>query len=68
MEFRWIDWNRDHIGEHGVHWEEAESVVRHVQPPFPEQIGDDKLLAVGKGHGGACCKLFTFSMGMARFS
>ena len=52
MEFRWIDWNRDHISEHGVHLEEAESVVRQVQPPFPEQIGNDKLLAVGKGHGG----------------
>jgi len=52
MEFRWIDWNRDHISEHGVHWEEAEAVVRQMQPPFPEQIGNDKLLAVGKGRGG----------------
>ena len=51
MEFRWIDWNRNHIGEHGVHWEEAESVVRQAKPPFPEQVGDDKLLAVGQGNG-----------------
>jgi hypothetical protein len=27
MTFRWIDWNRDHIGEHGVNPEEAELVV-----------------------------------------
>jgi len=25
MQFRWIDWNREHIAEHGVSWEEAET-------------------------------------------
>ena len=52
MQFRWIDWNRDHVAEHGVDPDEAEMVVRQVRPPFPEQIGDDKLLVVGRGRGG----------------
>jgi uncharacterized DUF497 family protein len=50
--FRWIDWNRDHIAEHGVDWKEAEMVVRQAAPPFPQQIGDDKLLVRGRGNGG----------------
>jgi uncharacterized DUF497 family protein len=52
MEFRWIDWNRDHIAEHGVDWEEAETIVRQAQPPFPRQIEEDKLLVIGRGRGG----------------
>ena len=52
MEFRWIDWNRDHIAEHGVDSQEAEMIVRQAEPPFPEQIGGDKLLAIGQGRGG----------------
>ena len=52
MDFRWIDWNRDHVAEHGVDPEEAESVVRDARPPFPQQIGDDKLLVMGRGRGG----------------
>ena len=52
MQFRWIDWNRDHVAEHGVDWEEAEMVVRQARPPFPQQIGEDKLLVMGRGRGG----------------
>jgi uncharacterized protein len=52
MPFRWIDWNRDHIAKHGVDPVEAEMVVRQARMPFPEEIGDDKLLVVGKGRGG----------------
>ncbi len=52
MQFRWIDWNRDHIAEHGVDWEEAEMVVRQASPPYPQQVGDDKLLVLGQGRGG----------------
>jgi hypothetical protein len=51
MQFRWIDWNRDHIAEHGVDWQEAERVVRQAESPFPQQIGDDKLLVMGRGDG-----------------
>jgi uncharacterized DUF497 family protein len=52
MQFRWIDWNRDHIAKHGVGQAEAESVIRNASPPFPEQIGNDKLLVHGRGSGG----------------
>ena len=52
MQFRWIEWNRDHIADHGVSWQEAETVVRQARPPFPQQIGDDKLLVRGQGTGG----------------
>ena len=51
-QFRWIDWNRDHVAKHGVHPEEAEMVVRKAQPPFPQQIGEDKLIVMGRGFGG----------------
>jgi uncharacterized DUF497 family protein len=52
MQFRWIDWNRDHIAEHGVDPEEAEMVVRHSSPPFPEEIEDGKWIVKGRGIGG----------------
>jgi uncharacterized DUF497 family protein len=52
MLFRWTDWNRDHVAEHGVDWEEAEMVVQQAKRPFPQQIDDDKLLVIGQGRGG----------------
>jgi uncharacterized protein len=52
MQFRWIDWNRDHIAEHGVEPKEAEMVVRHARPPFPQEIEDDKWIVKGQGSGG----------------
>ncbi len=52
MQFRWIDWNREHIAEHGVEREEAEMVARNAKPPFPRKIGDDKWLVIGRGVGG----------------
>lgn len=35
--FRWIDWNVDHIAEHGVTVEEAEWVVRHPARGYPRK-------------------------------
>ena len=52
MQFRWINWNREHIAEHGVDWQEAEMVIRFAERPYPEQIGDEKLLVIGRGSGG----------------
>jgi uncharacterized DUF497 family protein len=52
MQFRWIDWNRDHIAEHGVEPEEAEMVVRHARSPFPEEIEDDKWIVKGRSIAG----------------
>jgi hypothetical protein len=56
MLFRWMDWNRDHLAEHGVSGDEAEEVIRHARPPFPKQIGNDKLLVRGRGRGIDFCK------------
>jgi len=48
MEFIWNDKNIDHIAEHGLAPEEAESVVVHARPPYPQMVGDDRRLVVGK--------------------
>ena len=52
MQFRWIDWNRDHIAEHGVDREEAEMVARSAKQPFPRKIDEDKWLVIERGVGG----------------
>jgi uncharacterized DUF497 family protein len=52
MQFRWIDWNREHVAEHGVAEEEAERGVRNAKPPFPIKIEDEKWLAKGQGTRG----------------
>jgi uncharacterized DUF497 family protein len=52
MQFRWIGWNRGHIAKHGVDPEEVELVVRQARAPYPQQLGDEKLLVMGRGRGG----------------
>jgi hypothetical protein len=50
--YRWDDWNRDHVAAHGVLPEEAEYVVDHAKPPYPEQIGNGKWRVRGQSaHG-----------------
>ncbi len=51
-EFRWNEWNLEHATRHGISAEEAELIVNLIRPPFPEQVGDDKLLVMGRGKGG----------------
>jgi hypothetical protein len=50
--FRWNDWNRDHIAEHGILPEEAEYVVNHAAAPYPEFIGDGKWRVRGQTASG----------------
>jgi len=52
MQFRWIDWNRDHIAEHGMESDDAEMLVRNAKAPWPIKIEDDKWLVKGQGIGG----------------
>ena len=52
VEFRWNEWNLDHVTEHGIDPDEAESVVRNAAPPFPLHREDDKWLVWGRGVGG----------------
>jgi len=42
--FRWNSDNVDHLAEHGVSPEEAETVVRRAKAPYPRLIGDEKYL------------------------
>lgn len=46
--FRWNDWNLDHIASHGVTQDEAEYVVNHAAPPYPEDIGNGKWRVRGQ--------------------
>ena len=45
-DFRWIDWNEEKIGRHGIRPEEVEYVVNHARRPFPEAHGE-KLFVAG---------------------
>lgn len=40
MQFRWIEWNLDHIAEHGVVPDEAEWAVRHPAAGYPRKYRD----------------------------
>jgi uncharacterized DUF497 family protein len=52
MEFRWNDWNIEHIGGHGVTRDEAEWVVEHAARPFPQRREDEKWAVWGPSPGG----------------
>jgi len=52
LQFAWDDWNLAHIARHDVGPEEAEYVVRHASPPWPEEKGDDKMLVWGTTEAG----------------
>jgi uncharacterized DUF497 family protein len=47
MEFRWIDWNIEHLGRHGVTPEEANEIVLRARQPYPKYMGDGRWLAWG---------------------
>ena len=46
MDFRWNEWNIEHVARHGVTPEAAEEVVQAATSPYPRRIADDKLLVV----------------------
>ena len=48
MEFVWNSRNIEHISKHGIRPHEAESVVENCLAPYPQMIGQDKRLAVGR--------------------
>jgi uncharacterized DUF497 family protein len=43
----WDEWNIDHLSRHGVTPVEAEFVIEHIEAPWPERKGEDKLLVWG---------------------
>jgi hypothetical protein len=48
VEFRWNEWNIDHIAGHGVTPEEAEYVVDNAAGPYPRFEGDGKYIVRGQ--------------------
>lgn len=52
MEFRWNEWNVEHLARHGVDPETAEAVALGTSRRYPRRVGDDKLLVWGEGPEG----------------
>jgi len=52
VEFRWNEWNIEHIAKHGITPKESEVVVLTAGQPFPLARKDDKWLVWGRGSGG----------------
>jgi uncharacterized DUF497 family protein len=48
MEFVWNARNIGHISKHGISPDEAEFVVDNARAPYPQMIGDEKRLVVGR--------------------
>jgi uncharacterized DUF497 family protein len=52
MIFVWNDRNIDHIAKHGISPAQAEYLVTHARPPYPQMVGDDRRIVVGTlAHG-----------------
>ena len=48
VEFRWNEWNVEHLARHGVNPEEAEEVVIGATQPYPLERPDEKWLVWGR--------------------
>jgi uncharacterized DUF497 family protein len=51
-DFRWNEWNTDHIAAHGVTPADAEFVVRNARRPFPQAQGSGRFLVAGQTSNG----------------
>lgn len=51
-DYRWNEWNVEHIAEHGITPTEAEHVVDNARPPYPEQTRNKKFLVRGNNANG----------------
>ena len=51
-DFKWIEWNVDHIARHEVEPYEAEWVVEQRRRPYPERAGEGKYLVRGQTESG----------------
>jgi uncharacterized DUF497 family protein len=52
MDFRWNEWNIEHIASHGVSIDEEENLIHAAGRPYPRKIEEDKWLTWGQGRGG----------------
>jgi uncharacterized protein len=51
-EFRWNEWNAEHIAEHGISREEAEAIIQNARSPYPREVQQGKYLVRGQTSGG----------------
>jgi uncharacterized DUF497 family protein len=51
-EFRWNDWNREHLDKHRIAPRDAESLVRRARPPYPQRMKRGKYLVIGQTTNG----------------
>jgi uncharacterized DUF497 family protein len=51
-EFRWNDWNLDHVEKHGVSPKEAEHIVVNARRPYPRHEGARKYRVRGQTAAG----------------
>ena len=56
-DFRWNNWNSDHIAAHGVAPLAAEFVVCNTRRPYLRKIGDGKYLVIGQTTDGSYCQV-----------
>ncbi len=52
MEFRWNEWNEEHLARHGVSPDAAEEVIRGARAPYPLVQGDERYLVWGSESSG----------------
>ena len=52
-EFRWNEWNVEHIETHGVSPEDAEWIVNRARRPFPRHRGNGRWAVWGQTEFGA---------------
>jgi uncharacterized DUF497 family protein len=52
VDFRWNEWNAEHVAQHGIEAEAAEHVVEAAEAPYPRRIGEEKLLVWGPNPAG----------------
>jgi uncharacterized protein len=52
VEFRWNQWNIEHIARHGVDPGDAEAVVEEAEAPYPQASREDKWLVWGPAPDG----------------
>jgi uncharacterized DUF497 family protein len=52
VDFRWNEWNTEHLARHGIEPEVAEHLVEGAVGPYPRRIDEDKVLVWGPGPEG----------------
>ena len=53
MIFVWNEHNIDHIATHGILPAQAEFIVANARRPYPQMVGDDRRIVIGRLAQGA---------------